>query len=145
MSPAADRMLYASLQVAVGLAAPAIYASNLTTFSFATASLRGLAYWIGIPAATFLLLAALSLLRRGGQFRLSNAAIWGAAVAGYLAFLVPAALLLLTSGPFYRGGGANIGVAILVVGMPVCLPIAVAIGFASGEVWGKHKKGSVPS
>ena len=64
--------------------------------------------------------------------------MWGAALGGYLGMILHALALLLTSSPFYRGGGVNIGVAFLVVGVPLYLPFAVAIGFAFG-----HRKRSV--
>jgi hypothetical protein len=132
------RQVYACLQIAVALVAPAVYATCLTTFSFAEASFKGVLYWLAIPAVAFLALAALSLLRRGEDYLLSDAGMWGAALGGYLGMILPAVALLLTSGPFYRGGGVNIGVAFLVVGVPLYLPFAVAIGFAFG-----HRKRSV--
>ena len=66
--------------------------------------------------------------------------MWGAAIAGYLAFVVPATLLWLTTGANYRGGGANIGVALLTVAMPVYLPVVMAIGFNFGKSLRGQKK-----
>lgn len=127
-------MVFAWLQVAVALIAPAIFATHLTTFRFEGASFAQLAYWLGLPGIAFLALAFCL-----AQNRLSNAAAWGAALGGYLALLVPAAALLLTSGAFYRGGGANIGVALLVFGMPVLVPLVMFAGWALGAAWTYHQ------
>ena len=66
--------------------------------------------------------------------------MWGAAIAGYLALVSPAMLLWLTTGENYRGGGANIGVALLVVAMPVYLPIVMITGFGFGKSLRGQKK-----
>src|SRR3989344_5542457 len=131
------RRIFAVLQVVFGLVAPAILTTSFTTFwgtanPLLNASFYQLAYWLGIPAACFSVLAWVSLSQRENQFRISRSGMWGAAIAGYLAFVLPAALLWLTTGANYRGGGANIGVALLVVAMPVYLPIVMAIGLGFG-------------
>ena len=125
-----QRNIFAILQVLVGLVAPAIL---FFAFSGTLTSLYQAAYWLGLPAVSFSILAWLSVSRRGDQFRVSRAGIEGAAIAGYLALVVPAIFLWFTTGANYRGGGANIGVAALVVAMPVYLPLVMSIGFAVGE------------
>lgn len=132
------RRIFAVLQVVFGLVAPAIFATSFTTLGstanpLVTASFYQLAYWLGIPAACFSVLAWVSLSHRENQFRISRSGMWGAAIAGYLAFVVPAVFLWLTTGEHYRGGGANIGVALLVVAMPVYLPIVMITGFGFGK------------
>jgi len=131
------RRIFAVLQVVFGLVVPTILTTSFTTFwgtanPLVTASFYQLAYWLGIPAACFSILAWASLSHREHQFRISRSGMWGAAIAGYLAFIVPAVFLWFTTGEHYRGGGANIGVALLVVAMPVYLPIVMAIGLGFG-------------
>jgi hypothetical protein len=132
------RRIFAILQVVFGLVAPAIFATSFTTLwstanPLVTASFYQLVYWLGIPAACFSVLAWVSLSHRENQFRISRSGMWGAAIAGYLAFVVPAVFLWFTTGENYRGGGANIGVALLVVAMPVYLPVVMAMGFGFGQ------------
>ena len=131
------RRIFAVFQVVFGLVAPALFATSFTTFwstanPLVTTSFYQLAYWLGIPAVCFWVLAWVSLSQRENQFRISRSGMWGAAIAGYLAFIVPAMFLWFTTGEHYRGGGANIGVALLVVAMPVYLPIVMAIGLGFG-------------
>ncbi|HEX9627788.1 MAG TPA: hypothetical protein VGA00_12685 [Acidiferrobacterales bacterium] len=132
-----SRRIFAVLQVVFGLIAPVIFTTSFiklwgTTNPLVTASFYQLAYWLGIPAVCFSVLAWVSLSHRENQFRISRAGMWGAAIAGYLAFVLPATLLWLTTGENYRGGGANIGVALLVVAMPVYLPVVMAMGLGFG-------------
>ena len=49
-----SRRTYAWLQVAAALIAPILYAIRLTNFSFAQASLKGVIYWLAIPAVALL-------------------------------------------------------------------------------------------
>jgi hypothetical protein len=139
------RRIFAVLQVVFGLVAPAISFTTLfTTWStpnpLVTASFYQLVYWLGIPATSFSVLAWVSLSHRENQFRVSRSGMWGAAIAGYLALVLPAMLLWLTTGENYRGGGANIGVALLVVAMPVYLPIVMITGFGFGKSLRGQKK-----
>ena len=46
----------------------------------------------------------------------------------------------LTTGDNYRGGGANIGVALLVYAMPLYLPVAMIAGGAIGGNLGGQRK-----
>ena len=139
------RRIFAALQVAFGLVVPAIYATSLTTFSLAATGFYQLSYWLGIPAACFSVLAWVSLSHRENQFRISRSAMWGAAIAGYLAFVLPAVFLWFTTGEHYRGGGANIGVALLVVAMPVYLPVVMAMGLGFGQrLRGQQKAPFIP-
>ena len=131
------RRIFAVFQVIFGLVAPALFATSFTTFwstpnPLATVSFYQLAYWLGIPAACFSVLAWASLSHRENQFRISRSGMWGAAIAGYLAFILPAVFLWFTTGEHYHGGGANIGVALLVVAMPVYLPVVMAMGLGFG-------------
>ncbi len=128
------RRVFAVFQVVFGLVVPAMFATSLFTNSWlAAASFYQLAYWLGIPAVCFIILALVSLSHRENQFRVSLSEMWGTAIAGYLAFALPATLLWLTTGKHYRGGGANIGVALLVYAIPLYLPIVMFAGFGFGR------------
>lgn len=124
--------MFSILQILVGLFAPMVYATTLTNFLPVEAGLYQTLYWLGIPTACFLALAWASLSLRGDRFRISNHGMWGAAIAGYLCFIFPAALLWLIIAT-YSGGGANIGVGLLVAAMPGYLPVAMVTGFVVGE------------
>lgn len=64
---------------------------------------------------------------------MSRTEVWGAAIAAYLAFVIPAAFLWFTTGAYYQGGGANIGVALLVAAQPIYLPAFMVVGSVIGE------------
>jgi hypothetical protein len=134
------RMTFAIVQILFGLVVPVIYMHSLTRFSIASASLYEMAYWLGLPAMSFVLLALLSLARRDEEFRLSLTGMWSAAIAGYLAFAIPAACLWFTTGAHYHGGGANIGVALIVTAMPIYLPVLMIVGFIMGESLHRRQK-----
>ncbi len=125
-----QRKVFALLQVLVGFTMPGMF---LFVFSGSVDSLYEAAYWFGLPALVYLAFSWLCLSRRGAQFRLSRSGIEGAAIAGYLAFVIPAIFLWFTSAANYKGCGANIGVAMLVVALPIYLPLAMGCGFAVGE------------
>jgi len=83
-----------------------------------------------LPGAPFLLLAVLSLVSR-----VPIRATVGAFVGSLLAIALPYGLLLYTLAT-YSGGGANIGVGLLLLAMPVYLPIAMVIGALFGwRLW----------
>lgn len=128
-----QRRIFSTIQIIVGLTVPAIYASCLTTFKFSAPGFYETAYWLGLPAISFLVLARLSLAHREGKFRMSRTEVWGAAIAAYLAFVIPAAFLWFTTGAYYQGGGANIGVALLVAAQPIYLPAFMVVGSVIGE------------
>lgn len=83
-----------------------------------------------LPGAPFLLLAVLSLVTR-----VPIRATVGAFVGSLLAIAIPYGLLLYTLAT-YSGGGANIGVGLLLLATPVYLPIAMVIGALFGwRLW----------
>jgi len=88
-------------------------------------------YWGILPGAPFLLLAILALVTRRPL-----SAVIGASAGSLLAVALPYGLLLYTSAT-YSGGGANIGVGILLVAVPLYLPILMAVG---GFIGGKCAK-----
>jgi hypothetical protein len=79
-------------------------------------------YWGILPGAPFLLLAFLALVTR-----MPLSVVLGASAGSLLAVALPYGLLLYTSFT-YSGGGANIGVGILLVALPLYLPILMAAG-----------------
>jgi hypothetical protein len=119
--------VFAAIQMIAAFVLPVLYFKGVFAKpSLAAASGYELAYWLGIPGLCFLALALLAL------FRWSAAAMWCAAGSGYLAFILPATLLWLTTGENYRGGGANIGVALVALAMPLYLPGFMVTGFFCG-------------
>lgn len=127
------RWIFFSIQIVVGLVIQKLYLTNLTLFALSTQNIYQSAYWLGLPAISFVVLALVPLARREGQFRVSGTGMWCSAIGGYLSIVMPATALWFTTGDYYHGGGANIGVAILVVAMPVYMPVFMAIGFIVGE------------
>jgi hypothetical protein len=128
-----QRRKFSTIQIIVGLTVPAIYSGLLTSFKFSAPGFYEAVYWLGLPAISFFVLARLSLTFREGKFRVSRTGMWGAAIAAYIAFVIPAIFLWFTTGAYYHGGGANIGVALLVAALPLYLPIFMVVGFVIGE------------
>ena len=79
-------------------------------------------YWGFLPGAPFVLLAVSSLMPRV-PLRVTI----GASVGSLLAVAVPYGALVFAS-LNYAGGGANIGLGLLLLATPLYLPIAVLIG-----------------
>lgn len=86
--------------------------------------------WYVLPVLPFTLLAVASPLCSN-----SMGALWGAAVGAALAIGVPWGLLWYSSAT-YTGGGANIGIGILLMSIPLYLPALMLAGFAVGEMLG---------
>ena len=61
-----------------------------------------------------------------------NCALKGAIVGGLIAIGIPTALLAFTS-IGYKGGGANIGIGLLFLALPVYMPIAIWLGWKIGK------------
>ncbi len=128
------RRRFAILQTIVGLVASIAYMKALTTFLLFNASSSGFGYLLlGLPAACFLVLALLSLLRRGDQFRITYFGLWSAAIVGYVGLALPTVFMWVASTLPYRGGGANIGLGLLALGSPIVLPVVMSVGLAFGE------------
>ena len=85
-------------------------------------------YWGILPGAPFVLLAALTLIPH-----LSIRAVVGAALGSLIAVGVPYGLLFYSS-INYSGGGANIGVGLLLMAQPIYVPIAMLIGATAGHL-----------
>lgn len=135
------RRSFAILQTIIGLVVPVAYMKALTTFLLFSASSSGFGYFLfGLPVACFLVLALLSLLRRGDQFRVTYLGLWSAAIAGYVGLALPTIIMWIASTIPYRGGGANIGLGLLALGSPVVLPVVMSVGLAFGESRDVRKK-----
>ena len=85
-------------------------------------------YWGILPGAPFLLLAICTFIPR-----LSIQAIAGAAIGSLIAGGMPYGLLLYSSAN-YSGGGANIGLGILLIAQPIYVPIAMMLGATVGHL-----------
>ena len=135
------RRSFAILQTIVGLVAPFAYMKALTTFLLFNASSSGFGQLLfGLPVACFVVLALLSLLRRGDQFRVTYFGLWSAAIAGYACLALPTTMMWIASTIPYTGGGANIGLGLLALGSPILLPVAMSVGLAFGESRDVRKK-----
>jgi len=88
-------------------------------------------YGILLPSCPFIFLAALSLKKEGNDYKYKRAAILGAMQGALIAIFVPYALIWY-SVITYTGGGANIGLALLALAMPLYLPIAMRAGWSLG-------------
>ncbi len=128
------RRSFAILQTIISLVVPIAYMKALTTFLLFNASSSGFSYLLlGLPVACFLVLALLSLLRRGDKFRVTYFGLWSAAIAGYVCLALPTIIMWIASTIPYRGGGANIGLGLLALGSPIVLPIVISVGLVLGE------------
>ena len=85
-----------------------------------------LLYWGILPGAPLVLLAVVALIRR-----VPLRATMGASIAGFLAVSIPYGLLVYAS-ITYSGGGANIGLGLLLLASPIYVPIAMLIGAIAG-------------
>ncbi len=85
-------------------------------------------YWGILPGAPLLLLAALSLIPR-----FSFRALLGATVATLIAVGMPYGLIWYSS-VNYSGGGANIGLGLLLIAQPIYVPVAMMMGAVIGHL-----------
>ena len=106
---------------------------TLLSGSFAATSFYQGAYFFGLPAVCFFILAYVSISQRDNQFSISEFGMWGAAAAGYLSFVIPAAFVWFTTGAHYHGGGANFGVILIVIAQPIYLPFFMYLGHQIGK------------
>lgn len=88
-------------------------------------------YGIILPSSPFIFLAVLSLRMEGNGYKYKGAAISGAMQGALIAIFVPYALIWYSVAT-YTGGGANIGLALLALAMPLYLPVAMRVGWFVG-------------
>lgn len=115
-----------------------IVAPSTKDYFYDTGAPGALLYDIIIPASPFLLLCVLAIARSNGRFLFSNASITGSALGAILAIALPRVLLWYDSA-HYDGGGANIGIGILLMCLPVYLIIAMLVGGWLGRLLGSHR------
>ncbi len=89
-------------------------------------------YWGILPGAPFVLLAAVSLVPR-----IPLRVTIGACVGGLLAVATSYGALLVASAT-YAGGGANIGLGLLLLATPVYLQMAMLFGAFCGRNLESH-------
>ena len=125
------RLRFSVTQIIAGLTALLLYTRTLE-FSYYTASLGAISYLLIFPFVCFLLLSGLALFQNRDHFLVTRSGLWGAAIAGYSVYLLPVLLLGIDIAT-YSGGGANIGLGLLVLVAPMALPIFMFIGLRAGE------------
>ncbi len=86
-------------------------------------------YWYMLPAIPFIFLGFFAILR-GRHFSL--APFLGATMGALVAIGVPYGSIWLASVK-YTGGGANIGLGLLLLACPVYLPLAMFSGWQIGK------------
>lgn len=91
-------------------------------------SISNLIYWYLLPSLPFVLLALLSfaLPRQIGPLS-------GAAVGAVVAVGLPWGMLWYDSS-HYDGGGANIGLGLLLLAMPIYLPLCMILGYCAAKL-----------
>lgn len=90
-------------------------------------------YGIGVPVLGFLVLAVLSTWRRHGELWLGAAGFAGGLTGVTLGNLLPC-LLAVIDARNSRGGGANIGLGLLIVATPVLVVAFGSAGMAAGTL-----------
>lgn len=88
-------------------------------------------YGIVLPSSPFVFLAILSLRKEGNSYKYKGSAILGSMQGALIAIFVPYALIWYSVAT-YTGGGANIGLALLALAMPLYLPVAMRVGWSLG-------------
>lgn len=84
-------------------------------------------FWGVLPGAPLILLSAFALIPR-----ISIRALAGALVGGLVAAGIPYGLLWYSS-VNYSGGGANIGLGLLLLAQPIYVPLAMITGACVGH------------
>lgn len=105
----------------------AYFATGVSGWKSPTTSFH-LFYWYLLPSLPFVLLAVASFVwpRRLGP-------ICGAAIGAAIAVGLPWGLMKYESA-HYDGGGANIGLGLLLLAMPAYLPLLMITGYGIGAV-----------
>ena len=106
----------------------AIVGSGIATFAGQTssdASRSQIFYWYILPALPFVALFVLALFPAAIQSYM----IFGAACGATVGIVIPYVLLWIDLAN-YSGGGANIGIGILFLAMPIYLPVFMIGGSA---------------
>jgi hypothetical protein len=120
------RYNFAGFQVVFGLIASLAYLQTLISWLGYN---RGPAI-IALPAAAFIVLAWVSVIKNQHGFRVNWLSLWSAAIVGYLGLGITALVIIIVTSRPYDGGGANIGLGLLASGTPSLLPIFMLIGLS---------------
>ncbi len=92
-------------------------------------------YWYILPPLPFLFLAALNQIKK----EMAVYRLMGSACGAAIAIITPYVLLWVDS-MNYSGGGANIGLGLLLFAMPIYIPILMAVGYFLGCLIPSGKK-----
>lgn len=93
-------------------------------------------YWYVLPGLPFLILLCLTPFPRP----FSSHSLVGAAIGAVAAVGIPYFLLWLDS-VNYSGGGANIGLGLLILAMPAYLPFLMILGISIARFWHEFSMG----
>jgi len=121
----------ASLKLTILMIGIAIFMTGLSTFVTRgeASNMTQVFYSYILPPLPFLFFAALIHIKKDiGVYKLIGSAC-GAAVA-----IIAPNLLLWINSMNYSGGGANIGLGLLWLAMPIYIPILMAIGYFVGRL-----------
>jgi len=114
--------IYSALMMASGL----IFSSWAYLLDIGRSSII---YWGVLPGLPFILLSVLAVVFKK---RFLLAPFLGAALASLLAIVLPYGSLWYAS-VTYSGGGANIGLGLLLIALPIYLPVFMIIGWFIGK------------
>lgn len=124
--PSLTRVVVSTLLAMLGM--------GLSVWAYQWAGPEGpLLYWGILPGAPFVLLAGLSLVPQ-----LPLRTTIGACVGSAVAVAIPYGALMYAS-VHYAGGGASIGLGLLLLATPIFLPIAMLMGGFLGGRFGSLK------
>jgi len=89
-------------------------------------------YGILLPSCPFILLSILAIVKnKKGEYKFNKGAIGASMLGAILSVGIPNLLMWLSS-ITYSGGGANIGLGLLFLAMPIYLLIAMVTGWSMG-------------
>ena len=102
--------------------------STITRVARQGSDMMQIFYWYVLPPLPFLILAVLIQIKKD----MSVYELIGSACGAAVAIIAPHVLMWLDS-INYSGGGANIGLGLLLAAMPAYIPILMAIGCFLGK------------
>jgi len=100
------------------------------------ASMPQIFYWYVLPGLPFLILSCIALHPR----LFSSHSLVGAAIGAVAAVGIPY-FLLWSATANYSGGGANIGLGLLILAMPAYLPFLMILGISIARFWHEFSSG----
>ena len=127
------RIALVCVLLALSIAVPSV----ISGFYGPDESVGRLLYELFFPSLPFAVLCILALVRTQGQFVFSVSVVVGAMLGAVAALAFPWGLIWLASA-HYRGGGANIGLGLLLLCLPVYLPVGMCLGGWFGRALCSH-------